>query len=461
MAEGGRSGVRSPEELAEALRKKLVSRGSRGFIGLQRQFKIMDDNNSKSLDKLEFTKAMTDYMLGFTEGEIQKLFAYFDFDRSGLIEFDEFIRAIRGPMNPARKKIVAQVYKKLDKDGNGWVDINDVRGVYKADKHPDVKAGKKTEDQILQEFLETFETAHAMRNNDAPNYVVTKEEFEEYYNNVSSSIDDDMYFMTMMNNAWKLTEESRQGMGTKGWSSESAQPRAKQDNNIFGRPQPRAAAEDAGAPKNATEAQLMEHIRKRIAARGARGIAGIGKKFKIADDNNSKSLDVEEFKKAMHDFRIGLQPNQVEVAFGIFDRDGSGEISYDEFLRSIRGEMNAGRVALCKKAYAILDSDRSGQVDINDIRQTYNAKQHPDVKSGKKQEDEVLAEFLDTFEDHFCDMKGQEDSRDGIITMPEWLEYYNNVSMSVDNDEYFALMMNNAWNLDGKRVTKKGWGGEF
>jgi hypothetical protein len=22
------------------------------------------------------------------------------------------------------------------------------------------------------------------------------------------------------------------------------------------------------------------------------------------------------------------------------------------------------------------------------------------------------------------------------------------------------LMMNNAWNLDGKKVTKKGWGGE-
>jgi hypothetical protein len=30
----------------------------------------MDDNNSRSLDKYEFSKAMTDYMLGFTEGEI-------------------------------------------------------------------------------------------------------------------------------------------------------------------------------------------------------------------------------------------------------------------------------------------------------------------------------------------------------------------------------------------------------
>jgi len=122
--------------------------------------------------------------------------------------------------------------------------------------------------------------------------------------------------------------------------------------------------------------------------------------------------------------------------------------------------MNAGRKALAQRVYKIMDKDGSGQIDINDIRQTYNAKHHPDVKSGKKTEDEILTEFLDTFEDHWCDMNGNADSRDGIVTMQEWIEYYNNVSMSIDNDEYFALMMNNAWNLDNKKVTKKGWGGE-
>lgn len=58
-------------------------------------------------------------------------------------------------------------------------------------------------------------------------------------------------------------------------------------------------------------------------------------------------------------------------------------------------------------------------------------------------------------------MRNQE-TPDHIVSKDEWVEYYNNVSASIDNDEYFALMMNNAWNLDGSMDVnkKKGWKGE-
>lgn len=67
--------------------------------------------------------------------------------------------------------------------------------------------------------------------------------------------------------------------------------------------------------------------------------------------------------------------------------------------------MNQFRQDLAMKAFAIMDCDKSGTIDINDIRQKYNAKMHPDVKSGKKTEDEILFEFLDTFEQHHSDNK--------------------------------------------------------
>lgn len=45
------------------MRQKLASRGARGFIGMQKQFKIMDDNNSGTIDMGEFKKAVRDFRL--------------------------------------------------------------------------------------------------------------------------------------------------------------------------------------------------------------------------------------------------------------------------------------------------------------------------------------------------------------------------------------------------------------
>lgn len=185
------SGPVDVNELVTRLRNKLAQRGARGIIGLGRQFRIMDDNNSRSLDIQEFSHAMKDYMLGFTDAEIKTLFHYFDLDGSGTVDYDEFIRALRGPMSQFRQKLVMQAFNKLDRDHSGVIDINDLKGWYNAKKNPEVLSGKKTEDQVLLEFLETFEAHHNTHNSTAPDHVVTKEEFLEYYNNISASIDND------------------------------------------------------------------------------------------------------------------------------------------------------------------------------------------------------------------------------------------------------------------------------
>jgi len=63
--------------------------------------------------------------------------------------------------------------------------------------------------------------------------------------------------------------------------------------------------------------------------------------------------------------------------------------------------MNSYRRGLCERAFKIMDKDKSGVLNIDDIKGVYNGKHHPDVKSGKKTEEEVLGEFLDTFELHY------------------------------------------------------------
>jgi hypothetical protein len=82
--------------------------------------------------------------------------------------------------------------------------VQDLVGIYNAKKHPAVMDGRKTEEQVLGEFLETFETHHNIMNDTARDSIVTLEEFIEYYTNISASIDDEMYFAQMMNAAWNL-----------------------------------------------------------------------------------------------------------------------------------------------------------------------------------------------------------------------------------------------------------------
>ena len=151
-----------------------------------------------------------------SDGDILTLFNAFDRNRDGTIDYDEFVRVLRGPMSNFRKKLVQQAFNKIDRDRSGYVELNDIRDVYNAKRHPDVIQGKKTEEDILLEFLETFETHHNICNSVAPDHIVTREEFEEYYNNISSSIDNDQYFELMINNAWKINEGDKTYQ--KGWS---------------------------------------------------------------------------------------------------------------------------------------------------------------------------------------------------------------------------------------------------
>jgi hypothetical protein len=125
----------------------------------------------------------------------------------------------------------------------------------------------------------------------------------------------------------------------------------------------------------------------------------------------------------------------------ILDKDDSGSITYDEFLVGIRGVLNKRRRELVHMAFAIIDKDGSGIVTIEDIQDVYNAKAHPMVIAGQKTEADVLLELLDNF-----DVGG---TKDGQVTVEEFESYYSNVSASVDNDDYFELMMRNAWHISG------------
>lgn len=64
-------------------------------FNIRRTFRIMDDDNSRTLDLKEFLKGLNDYGVLIEKEEAMNLFQRFDKDGSGLIDFDEFLITLR------------------------------------------------------------------------------------------------------------------------------------------------------------------------------------------------------------------------------------------------------------------------------------------------------------------------------------------------------------------------------
>ena len=63
------------------------------------------------------------------------------------------------PMSNARKNVINQAFNKLDSHGqDGVITIEDLKGVYNVKFHPKFQNGEMTEDEVLREFLDSFDS---------------------------------------------------------------------------------------------------------------------------------------------------------------------------------------------------------------------------------------------------------------------------------------------------------------
>ena len=123
-----------------------------------------------------------------------------------------------------------------------------------------------------------------------------------------------------------------------------------------------------------------------------------------------------------------------------YDTDGDGQINLEEFLRGLRDPLTERREAMVWRAFALMDRDGSGQIEAKDVAHLYDVSQHREFIEGTKNKQQILDEFLNSFD-------GVKGNNDGIITKDEWFEYYTDLSVSVPSDDYFVQMMESTWNI--------------
>ena len=118
-------------------------------------------------------------------------------------------------------------------------------------------------------------------------------------------------------------------------------------------------------------------VRAELRKRGALGIVGIARQFRLVDTNGSGSIDKDEFKKAMRMININ---DDDDAIFAEFDKDGSGTVNYEEFLRSSRGGMNRKRTLAVGDVFDTLDRDKDGFLTTEELQKHFIPQNHGPVK---------------------------------------------------------------------------------
>ncbi|XP_053147738.1 calcyphosin [Hemicordylus capensis] len=188
-----------------------------------------------------------------------------------------------------------------------------------------------------------------------------------------------------------------------------------------------------------TGSSAIAKLRAKCLQRGASGIKGLARFFRIMDDDKSKSLDLEEFLGGLRDAGVPLERGEAEEIFRLCDKNKSSTLDFDEFLEALRPPMSKARKEIIGAAFQKLDRTGDGLVTVEDLRGVYNCQSHPKFRSGEWTEEQVFRTFLDSFD--------SPEDKDGEVTAEEFLNYYSGVSASIDSDEYFVDMVKRAWKL--------------
>lgn len=231
-------------------------------------------------------------MTGISTQDLRTLFLELDINRSNQVSFREFAAMMmKGEISPARKAIIRTVFENIDKDGDGIVSIKDIGECFEPQNHPDVKARRSTVNNLLKNFFDSFSVV-------SDTGYLNLQQFTDYYT-YSSAFEDDLKFSESMKNLWSMKSmlSSTTTMKTMKGSTLGTTLRSYDPND----PARVAAASSLSSSSSiwtaaATAPALSEEmdkylqaivfdLREQLKVRGARGMVGLQRKFRILDDN--------------------------------------------------------------------------------------------------------------------------------------------------------------------------------
>jgi Ca2+-binding EF-hand superfamily protein len=192
----------------------------------------------------------------------------------------------------------------------------------------------------------------------------------------------------------------------------------------------------------------LNKFKNNFSINGSHCLFSFQRKLSLYDINHKGIISFDNFTNTAQAYTINISPEEIKIVFDLFDKEKNGTINYDELIQTIVGQISPQRQIIIQKVFERFNKDNNGKISVNEIKLLFNPRRHPDAISGKKSEGEIFGEFLDDVENYKEYLENLRGIYDGKFSFEDFINFYNEVGIGIEDDKIFEFMMNNCWNLD-------------
>ena len=456
------------EILIMRLRSLLSKRGLENMISIETGFRDLDTKNTQELDFSTFKSACDKFDFQLTEEEIKELFLAFTKEETTKVNYDEFIRILRGELSQNRKELVEQVYKSINEENKEGLNIEEVFGFYNPKGSYEFLYLKDKEENAKKIFENTFNENHIYLNGEkGKDKLVDLDEFIDYYESVSLMIHDDDTFREVILKSWNLYDEKQENQKEQKVQndelkkeeekiekeSEQEIPMENTGENIDNNNNVESAYEkEKEFRKNLLGEKNIDVFRDTLSAKGIKTIINFLNQLKQYDRKGDKEISFPDLFEIFNNLNLHISEKDAKILFSDFEENS--KMNYSKFISvMIENSLNERRQNIIKEAFNRLDTEKCGIVNLSDIKNLFSSKNCPLVKEGDVTEEEFYNNFMETFQTHHNLVRSPKIKK---VNFDEFLNYYKYFSLTIEDDYLFEETLISCWKLSKSKQAYAG-----
>ena len=462
------------------LRNKLSKEGIANLISIETGFRNIDTENEQELDFSTFKVACEKFNFELTEDECKELFLAFTKEETTKVNYDEFIRILRGELIEKRKNLVENVFKSIDKENKGGLSVDELIQIYNPKGSYEFLYNKENEENSKKIFENTFKENHIYLNGeDGVDKLVDIDEFIDYYESVSLMILEDDTFKEVMLKSWGLMpldepikkeeqpvikkeekEETPKKEKTPTKEEKPEEKPEKPENTENVTEETRPSVENAEERfekekefrKKLLKEQNIDVFRETLAAKGITTVINFLNQLRQYDRKGDKLLSFSDFFDILNNINLHMREKDAKLVFSDFS-DGS-KMDYSKFLSAlVDNSLNDRRNNIVKEAFKRIDVENCGVVNLTEVKSLFNSKNSPLVREGYVTEEDFYNNFMETFQTHHNIFRSAKIKK---VNFEEFLDYYKYFSITIDDDYLFEETLIYCWKLSKSKIAHAG-----